>query len=305
MFEQILKESKKSPQKIAVAAAQDKAVLEAVFSAKEKGIAQPILVGAEGQIRQIAEEMGVDLADTPLVHEPNAMKAALYASNLVREGQADLLMKGILQTAEILKAVLDKEKGLREATTLSHIAIIEAAGFDRLLFITDAGMNIAPDLKQKADIIRNAVTVAKALGVQRPKVAAISALEIVNPNMPSTLDAAILTQMNRRGQIKDCVVDGPFALDNALSLERAEHKGIQGSEVAGRADIILVPNIETGNAIYKSATCMASFRSAGMVVGAKVPIILPSRADNPEAKFLSILCASRVAAYLAERKGQG
>ena len=299
MFARILSEVLTPSQRIAVAAAHDKPVLEAVFKAKELGVALPILVGDEGKIRRYAEEMGIDLADSPLVHEPNVRKAALYASNLVREGQADLLMKGMLQTAEILRAVLDKEKGLREGSTLSHIAIIEVPSLNRLLLITDAGMNIAPDIKQKADIIRNAVTVARALGVEQPKVATLSALEVVNPDMPSTLDAAVLTQMNRRGQIKDCLVDGPFALDNAVNAERAEHKGIRGSEVAGQADILLVPNIETGNAIYKAATCLASFRSAGLVFGAKAPIILSSRADTPESKFLSILCASRVAAFKA------
>lgn len=302
MFESILSEVKKSPQRIAVAVAQDKPVLEAVFLARERGIAVPILVGDEGKIRKYAEELELDLTGISLVHEPEVMKAALYASNLVREGQADLLMKGLLQTAEILRAVLDKEKGLREGSTLSHIAILEATGFDRLLYITDAGMNIAPDLKQKVAIIRNAVTVARALGVEVPKVAVISALETVNPDIPSSVDAAILTQMNRRGQIGDCIVDGPLALDNAVNKERAEHKRIQGSEVAGSADIILVPNVETGNAIYKMATSLASYRAAGLVFGAKVPIVLPSRSDTPEAKFLSILCACRVAAYLLENK---
>lgn len=301
MFERILAETPRRPQKIAVAAAQDKPVLEAVFRAKAQGSAQPVLVGDEGKIRSYAEELGIDLQDTDIVHEPNAMKAALYASNLVREGQADLLMKGMLHTAEILKAVLDKEKGLRVGSTISHIAIVEALSLGRFLLITDAGMNIAPDLKQKADIIRNAVTVAKALSVEYPKVAAISALEMVNPDMPSTMDAAVLTQMNRRGQIKDCLVDGPLALDNAVNLEKAKHKGVQGSEVAGQADILLVPNIETGNAIYKATTCLSSFRSAGLVFGAKVPIILPSRADTPESKYLSIICACRVAAFVNQQ----
>lgn len=302
MFDKLIAKAGKTPQRIAVAAAQDKPVLEAVFRAKAQGFAHPILVGDEDKIRHYGEEMGIDLSDALIINEPDVMKAALCASSLVREGQADLLMKGMLQTAEILKAVLDKEKGLRDGSTLSHIAIIEFPKLERLLFITDAGMNIAPDIRQKADIIKNAVKVARALGVELPKVAAISALEIVNPDMPSTMDGAVLAQMNRRGQIKDCVVDGPFALDNAISVDRAEHKGIRGSEVAGQADIILVPNIETGNAIYKSATCLASFRSAGLVYGAKVPIILPSRADTPESKFLSIVCASRVAAFMNNSK---
>lgn len=303
LFDKLLNQVRgETPQRIAVAAAHDKRVLEAVFNAKERGVGIPILVGQEDKIRQFADELGIDLQDTTIIHEPNHMEAALYASNMVRQGEADLLMKGILHTAEIMRAVLNREKGLRQGNVISHTAILEIEGFDRLLFVTDAGMVIDPSLDQKIEIIRNASVIAKALGIEMPKVAVLSALEIVNPNMPSSLDGSTLTQMNRRGQIQGCIVDGPLALDTAVSVEKASHKDVKGSEVAGVADILLVPNIETGNAIYKAATTFANFRSAGIIFGAKVPIVLPSRADTAESKFLSIVVASRVAAYLAEQR---
>lgn len=298
MFEKIIADAQKSPRKVAVAAAQDKPVLEAVFAALAQGIAIPMLVGDEAKIRALASEIGMALSNITVINEPEPAKAALRASRLVRDGQADFLMKGLLQTADLLKAVLDKENGLRSGTMLSHVTIIAAASYGRLLFLTDAAMVMYPDLRQKAELIQNAVTVALAMGVVIPKVAGIAAVEVVNPDMPPTLDAALLTQMNRRGQIRDCLVDGPLQLDTAISVEAAQHKGIKGSEVAGHADILLAPNIEVGNAIYKTVNQMTSCQIGGLIVGASAPIILTSRADSARTKLLSIAYASRLALYL-------
>jgi phosphate butyryltransferase len=199
-------------------------------------------------------------------------------------------MKGNVPTALILKAVLNKEWGLRTGNVLSHVAAFEVAGFDRLTFITDAAMNIAPDLQQKAQIIENAVEIAQSIGVNHPKVAPIAAVEVVNPAMQATVDAASLTMMNQRGQIRNCAVDGPLALDNAVSHHAAEHKGIE-SEVAGQADILLVPNIETGNALYKSLIYFAKAKVGAVIAGAKAPIVLTSRADSAESKLFSLALA--------------
>lgn len=298
MFEKIIAAAQQSPKKVAVAAAQDKPVLEAVLAALEQGIAIPLLIGDEAKIRMLASEMSMDLSNITVLNEKEPAKAALRASRLVRDGQADFLMKGLLQTADLLKAVLDKEYGLRSGSMLSHVTIIQATSYGRLLFLTDAAMVMYPDLRQKTGLIQNAVTVARAMGVMMPKVAGIAAVELVNPDMPPTLDAALLTQMNRRGQIRDCLVDGPLQLDTAISAESAQHKGIKGSEVAGHADILLAPNIEVGNAIYKTVNQMTSCQIGGLIVGASAPIVLTSRADSARTKLLSIACASRLALYL-------
>jgi phosphate butyryltransferase len=297
-FEDAMKQNSKELRRLAVAAAHDAEVLEAVFAAEEKGMAHSILVGDEAKIRAICAQNGHDVSKVQIIDEPDVNRAAAAAARLVRDGKADFLMKGMLQTAELLRAVLDKENGLRAGSMLSHVAIFQAPGMDRLLFLTDGGMVMYPDIKQKAELIRNSVVVARALGVEVPKVAALAAIEIINPDMQATLDAAVLTQMNRRGQIKDCIVDGPLALDNAIDILAAEHKGVKGSDVAGHADILLVPNIEAGNMVYKCATKIAHCKVAGMVVGAKAPIVLTSRADSAESKLASIAFAAKVAAFL-------
>lgn len=298
IFEKILNQVKAAPKVVAVAAAHDIEVLEAVITAKNQGIAIPVLVGDKKKIFEIAEKISADLSGIEIVDKADNMEAALYASRLVKDGNADYLMKGFLQTAELLKAVLDKENGLRSGNLISHISIVESPNYDRLLFYTDCGMVMYPDLKQKIELINNSVLLAKSLGVSVPKVAVMGAMELVNPDMPATLDAAILSQMNRRGQIKGCVVDGPLGFDLAVSQEAAEHKGVKGSEVAGFADIILVPNIDAGNGIYKSATKLAHCQSAGVIVGASAPIVLTSRADTAESKIFSIACASMLSSYL-------
>lgn len=281
--------------KVSVAVAQDEPVLEAIRDAKNAGIVEAVLVGDKEKIEEVAKVVGLDLNGVEIIHEPNNALAARKAVELVSSGQADMVMKGLVDTATILKAVLDKEKGLRTGKVLSHVAVFDVPALQRILIVTDAAMNIAPDLMAKKQIIENAVQVAKAIGIETPKVAPVAAVEVVNPDMQPTLDAAALTLMNKRGQIKGCIIDGPLAIDNALSEEAAKHKGIE-SPVAGKADIILVPNIESGNVMYKTLTYTSNSKNGGIIAGAAAPVILTSRADSPENKLFSIALASLVAA---------
>ncbi len=281
--------------KLAVAVAQDAEVLLAVDGAHKLGIADAILVGCEAEIRQIAENLSIDVNKYTIVDEADKVLACRKAVKLVRDGEADVVMKGLVDTSIILKAVLDKEIGLRESPVLSHVALFEVPGYDRLFYLTDAAMNIAPDLEAKKHILRNAVKVAHALGNENPIACALCAVEKVNPKMQATLDAAALVEANRSGEIDGCTVIGPLALDNAISPEAAKHKGITDPN-AGKADILLVPAIEVGNVFYKSMVFMAKARNAGMIVGAKAPIVLTSRADSDETKLNSIALALKVAA---------
>lgn len=278
---------------IAIAAAGDQEVLESVLAAKKRNLANFILVGNEPLIKEIARKISLDLSDVTIINEINDGLAE-RAVKCVKTGKADILMKGFLSTADFLRAVLEKEYGLRTRSILSHIALFEVPVLERFLLVTDSAMNIAPDLKDKAKLINNAVKVASALEIKEPKVAAVCAVEVVNPDMPATVDAALLTVMAARGQIKNAVVDGPLGLDNAISEEAAKHKGIK-SEVAGRADIILVPEIETGNVMYKTLSFLALSPNAGIIVGAAAPVVLTSRADSSVSKLnsmaLSILLA--------------
>ncbi|MCR6514728.1 MAG: phosphate butyryltransferase [Clostridium sp.] len=283
--------------KVAVAVAQDEPVLEAVKSAKEQGIADAILVGNKEEIKELADKIGMDLTKFEIIHEPDVKKAALFAVQLVSSGKADMVMKGLVDTATFLRSVLNKEIGLRTGKLMSHVAVFEIEGIDRLIYLTDAAFNTFPDLKAKSQIINNAVTVAHACGLKLPKVAPICAVEVVNPDMPATIDASILSKMNERGQIKGCIVDGPLALDNAISEEAAHHKGITGP-VAGKADILLLPNIEVANVMYKSLTYTAPSRNGGLLVGTSAPVILTSRADSFQTKVNSIALAALVAESL-------
>ena len=280
--------------KVAVAVAQDEPVLEAVKAAKERGIADAILVGDTEKIKAIAHGIDMDLNDFEILHEEDVNKAALLAVQLVSSGSADMVMKGLVDTATFLRSVLNKEVGLRTGKLMSHVAVFEIEGIDRLILLTDAAFNTYPELKDKASMINNSVKVAHACGVQVPKVAVIGAVEVVNPNMPATIDAALLAKMNDRGQIKGCIVDGPFALDNAISEEAAEHKGVKG-EVAGKADILLLPNIDVANVMYKTLTYMSECKNGGLLVGTSAPVILTSRADSFETKVKSIAIAAVVA----------
>lgn len=292
--ELLLKVNELPNKKVAVAVAQDEPVLEAIKVAKEKGIADAILVGDKVKIKKIAEKIGMDLSDYEIVNEINEAKASLEAIRLVSSGEADMVMKGLVDTATFLRSVLNKEVGLRTGKLMSHVSVFEIEGIDRLILLTDAAFNTYPDLKAKVQILNNAVGVAHACGIDIPKVAAVCAVEVVNPDMPATIDASLLSKMNERGQIKNCIVDGPLALDNALSVEAAHHKGITG-EVAGKADIILLPNIESANVMYKTLTYTAKTRNGGLLVGTSAPVILTSRADSFETKINSIALAALVA----------
>lgn len=283
-----------STKKVAVAVAQDEPVLEAIKEVKLKGIADAILVGNEKEIQEIAQKIDMDLSQFEIIHEANIQKAVLLAVELVSIGKADMVMKGLVDTATFLRSVLNKDVGLRTGNLMSHVAVFEIEGIDRLILLTDAAFNTYPDLKAKVQIINNSVMVAKACGIDMPKVAPVCAVEVVNPDMPSTVDASLLSKMNDRGQIKGCIIDGPLALDNAWSEEAAHHKGITGS-VAGKADILLLPNIECANVMYKTLTYTAKTKNGGILVGTSAPVILTSRADSFETKVNSIALAALVA----------
>ena len=294
-FQELVDSVKNANRRIAVAVAQDAEVLIAVRKAADLGIVKPMLVGEEAAIKAIAADINVSLDGMEIIDEADKIEACRKAVKLVHDGDADVVMKGIVDTSVILKAVLDKDIGLRESPVLSHVALFGVDGFDRLLYITDAAMCIAPDVEQKAHIIGNAVKVAHALGNDNPVVTCLCAVEKVNPKMQATLDAAELVERNKRGEIAGCTVCGPLALDNAVSVEAAKHKGITDPN-AGKADILLVPYIEAGNIFYKSLTYMAKAQNAGMIVGAKAPVVVTSRADSDETKLNSIALAIAVAA---------
>lgn len=277
---------------IAVAAADDDYVLRAVCQAHERGIATPILCGDKAAIERAAKDAGLDISAFEIVDDGDAPQQA--AVSLVRQGRACALMKGKIQTADLLRAVLDKENGLRGDGLLSHVSVVHSAYLNRTLLITDAAIVPYPDLEQKVQIINNAVAAAHGLGMEEPKVAVLAAVEVVNPKMPATLEAAELTEMNQRGQIKGCIVDGPLAMDLAISEEAVRHKGVD-SPVAGSADILLFHNIEAGNSVLKTFTHASESLFGGIVMGATAPIVMTSRSDSERNKLYSIACAVRIA----------
>jgi len=277
--------------RVAVAVAQDISVLKAVADAERRDIAHALLVGDAEAIHALVEQHGLDLGDAEIQHEPDPLKAASAAVAAVHGGRADILMKGHLHTDDFLRALLNREHGLRTDALLSHVFLVEQPGRDGFLFVTDAAMNIAPDLERKADIILNAVHTAHIFGTELPKVAVLAAVELVNPAMQATLDAAALNSMFQRRQFSPCcIIDGPFAFDNAFSPAAAAHKRIDGP-VAGQADVLVVPTIEAGNMLVKCMVHMAKAPVAGLLVGASAPVVLTSRADSAEAKLASIACA--------------
>lgn len=286
----------KGPKKIAVAVAADKDVLVAVKNAKDLEIADAILVGDKEKIEEIGHEIQLDLSKFEIVDEKDPVEASRKAVSLVSSGKAHVVMKGLVDTAVIMKQVLDKEIGLRSGNLISHLAVFSVPTYEKLLIVTDAAMNISPDLNQKKQIIENAVSFAHSLEIEDPKVAVVCAREKVNPKMEATVHAKELEDMNKNGIISGCTVRGPLALDNAISKEASKHKGI-GGPVVGEADILLVPTIEAGNVLYKSLTFLAKAESAGLIVGTSAPIVLTSRADTSEAKLhsiaLGILMASK------------
>lgn len=275
--------------RVAVACAEDEAVLTALAQAAEEGWIEALLYGDKAKIELILDSLRLSFK-LKIVHCENAEEASSLAVQAVHKGEAELLMKGLVDTSVFLKAVLNKEWGIRKANVLSHVTVAYVPKRDRIYLISDAAMNIAPDLMTKKAIIENSVEVAHALGLNDPKVAVLSAVEKVNPRMPSSVDAAELAAMAKRGEILGCQVDGPFALDNAVDVEAAHHKGIVHPN-AGHADILIVPSIEAGNILFKAITFLAFGETAGVVIGAAVPIILTSRADKAEDKYHSILLA--------------
>ena len=285
------KDENRKKKKLALAVAQDEHALQAVKSACVENIIEPVLVGDIEEIKRIADEIKFDISSYELIHKENKIEAVEAAVKVVRATEADILMKGNVATAVLLKGVLNKEWGLRSNSILSHFALFEIKSYHKLLGITDVAMNIAPDLETKTAILNNAVRYMNKIGIKNPKVAVISAAETVNTGMHSSVDAAIIAKMSDRKQIPDCIVDGPLALDNAISKESAEHKGIV-SEVAGDADLLLVPNIEAGNVLYKSLTFFADVKTAAVILGAKAPVVLTSRSDSHKAKLNSIILAA-------------
>ncbi len=282
------------PSRIAVAAGQDPDVIASLEQARKMNLAEGLFVGETEKIRSLAGQIGFDIPEEQILHEPDEAKAARKAISLVRGGQADLLMKGKIGTAALIRAVFDKEAGLRTGRLLSQVIVFQVPGFSRLMIMTDAAINISPGLEQKSEICRNAIEVAHAIGIEKPNLAALCALEFVNPDMPATLDASGLTLMNRRGQLSGAYVEGPVAMDVPLSKFAADRKGIQ-SPLVENTDIFVAPDIEAANILYRAIVYFARGESAGIVVGAQVPLILLSRAESPETKLRSIALAKLVA----------
>jgi phosphate butyryltransferase len=277
--------------KLVLAAAQDQHSLSAVMRAAQDRIIEPILIGDKEAIQNIATENGFDISGIRIIHEPDMNMSVEMSVKMVSSKQADVLMKGKIGTSALLKCVLNKEWGLRTGNLLSHFALFEVETYHKLIAVTDVAMNIAPNLQDKIAIVNNSVSCLHKLGVSYPKVAVLGAVEMVNENMQATLDAALLSKMNQRDQIRGCVIDGPLAFDNAVSLESAQHKGIK-SEVAGDTDLLLMPDIEVGNVLYKSLVFFAKAKVASVILGAQAPIVLTSRSDSEQAKYDSILLAA-------------
>lgn len=279
-----------TPKKMVVAVANDHHVLEAVDQAKKAGIIEPILVGDEKKIIETINELKLVLSDYVIIDEKDPIEACNHAVKLVSLGKADILMKGFVDTAIILRAVLDKEFGLRTPNRISHVSLMEIPNYHKLLLMSDGAMNMYPDIDQKQEIIENGIEVLHAMGIKTPKVGVIAAIEKVNPKMPATVDAEGLIERNQTGRLKGCIVGGPFALDNAINKEAAIHKGVM-DPMAGDVDFVLMPQIESGNVFYKSMMFLANAKSASLIAGARRPIVLTSRADSKESKFYSIALA--------------
>jgi phosphate butyryltransferase len=280
--------------RIAVAAAGDFDVMEAIKNAKEQGIVEPVLVGDEPKIRDIADKIGFNLEGIEIIHNPDKYGASADAVKIIKEGKAEILMKGLVSTGILLKAVLNKEVGLRKGALLSHVAIFETPYYHKLLGVTDAAMNVNPELEEKIGIIKNAVEVFHKLGHEHPKVAIVGSVETINPRMEATMHAATISMMNYRKQITGCIIDGPLAIDGAVSKKSADLKNIT-SNVAGDVDLILAPNIDGANILYKSMNFLGGATAAAVIMGAAVPIVLTSRGDTEKSKFLSIALAAAIA----------
>ncbi|KUO74117.1 MAG: phosphate butyryltransferase [Clostridia bacterium BRH_c25] len=280
--------------RVAVVAAQDEHTLEAVFRARKDNIVEPVLIGDKVKIKSIVKSLNEDLDDEAIIHAESDADAAEKSVKLIHDNAADFIMKGKIQTADLLKAVVNKEKGLRTGNVMSHFVIHEMPSYHKLLVVTDGGMMMYPNVEEKKQIIENAVNTLVAMGYEKPKVAVLAAVENVNTKMPETVDADILNKMNRSGEISNCIVEGPISYDLAMSRESAKVKGYD-SPVVEDADILIVPNITAGNILGKSLVYSAGAKMAGFIVGAKVPIVLTSRGSSAEEKYLSlVLSASAV-----------
>ena len=295
-FDDIISKVKECGMKtVAVSVAQDTEVLVAVKEAKKRGIANAILVGDEAKIREIAASIDMDLTGFEIIDEPDVIEASLKAVKLAHDGKADMYMKGIIDTKNFLKSVLDKEVGLRTGGVLSHVCVFEIPGIDQLLFLTDVAFMTYPTLEDKVNIIKNTLPVCKACGVDTPKIAPLAAVEVVNPKMPVTVEAAELTRMCEEGEITGCIIDGPLSLDLAIDPEAAKHKGATDRKIQGDADVLLFPDIHAGNLVYKAIVHMTDMKNGCILTGTKVPVILTSRSDTFETKVNSIALAAVVA----------
>ena len=288
-----------APVPTAVAHPCEKSALTGAIDAGALGLIRPILVGPAASIKAVAKSAGLELGDVEIIDTPHSHASAAKAVELVREGKAELLMKGSLHSDELLGAVVARDAGLRTGRRISHVFLMDVPTYHKVFIVTDAAINITPALDDKADICQNAIDLAIALGIETPKVAILAAVETVNSKMPSTIDAAALCKMADRGQIKGGILDGPLAFDNAISREAADIKGIH-SAVAGDPDILLVPDLEAGNILAKQLSFLANADSAGLVLGARVPVILTSRADSVRSRIAS--CAVAVLTAHARRQ---
>ncbi len=277
--------------KLVLAVSQDAFSLNAVYEAMSAGIIDPILIGNKAETLELINEKGYQFDKAVFIDEPSPEKCVEIAVKMVSRGEANILMKGKVPTPVLLKGVLNPKWGLRTGGLLSHFAYFEVPAYHKLLAVTDVAMNIAPSLKEKIVIIQNSVALLNHLGIANPKVAVLGAVEMVNESMQATTDAALLSKMNQRDQIKNCIIDGPLAFDNAVSFESAHHKNIK-SDVAGDTDLLLMPDIEVGNVLYKTLVFFGNAKVASVILGASAPIVLTSRSDNEESKFHSILLAA-------------
>ena len=282
---------KQESRKLVVAAAGEVHVLEAVLNARTENIIEPLLVGDSDAILSLADREDLSLEDVSIIHEKDPVQACRIAVKLINDNEADILMKGMVNTADLLKAVIDKDVGLRKRELLSHAALFEVPGHPKLVAVTDAAMNVEPGTGDKVYIIQNALEIYHRLGVKEPRVAVLGPLETVNPKIRSTVEAGELKALHASGKIDGCLLDGPLAMDNAVSMEAAAQKGI-GGPVAGQADILVAPDLNSGNILYKTLIFMAHGISAAVVMGARVPIVLTSRADSKQSKLMSIALAA-------------
>lgn len=296
MRDQLIKQAQTKKAVVAVAAAGDLPVLQTVKMMNDYGFGTAILVGDAAKIEYYARETGCNLEENTVVDIKDESQAANVAVGLARNDAADIVMKGLLQTKTYLKAILNKEHGLRTGKLLNAVTAFESAALGRVFLATDCGMIVSPTLEDKVEMIGNATTLANALGCEMPKISCLSAVETVNANMPDGYDAAVLSKMNERGQIKGCIIDGPLSMDLSISEMSVEHKGIT-SPVAGKADVLLMPNLQAGNIFWKTMTYLAGAKSGAVVMGTAKPAVLTSRADTAEAKLNSVAMALLLAAH--------